>query len=80
MRFPKEFPFNSKKWLGNFVEAVRDAAPGSKLAALKPFYNELDDINSYSQKFHHSGWESAVVDEGELRSHVSRTLDLIAGL
>lgn len=74
--FPLEFP--EEKWLGDFISAVRSAGPGSRLALWKDKLPDLEAVNDYSKKFHHSSSAAvAVANDAELRTHVERALKVI---
>lgn len=76
--FPEEFP--EDKWLGDFIESIRSASAGSKLAAWRDQLPDLEAVNDYSKKFHHA--VSVGVpgpSEAELRAHVERALKVIQG-
>jgi hypothetical protein len=83
MRFPLGFDDNG--WLGDLIKRIRDASPGTPLAAAQPLLNELDDINDYSKKYHHqqnplgvAGADAEPIDDGELRAFVKRALAFVA--
>ncbi|HUP80023.1 MAG TPA: AAA family ATPase, partial [Pirellula sp.] len=52
MRFPDVF--GSGQWLGNFLEAIRNANSGEVAYSMKPHLSELDALNDFSKKFHHA--------------------------
>lgn len=51
-RFPDEF--GPTEWLGEFIGKMREAGAGSPLAGMKPKLPELEAINEYAKKFHHT--------------------------
>ncbi|WP_242370695.1 AAA family ATPase [Anaeromyxobacter sp. SG26] len=76
--FPEEFP--EDKWLGDFIEALRSAAEGSKLAGWRGLLTDIAAVNDYSKKFHHAGAGTGPVpNEAELRAHVERALKIVQG-
>jgi wobble nucleotide-excising tRNase len=81
VRFPAELP--ADRWLGDLIEAIRNADAASSLQAWQgPPLAELTDINDYSKKFHHDKNSAAAtepVDDGELQGYVRRTLRMIGG-
>jgi wobble nucleotide-excising tRNase len=81
MRFPGHF--GADKWLGNFIESIRDAAPTDFLAGMKSRLQELSELNQYSKNFHHDqnpGAANVPIVDAELRTFAMRTLDFLAGM
>jgi len=78
-RFPGEFKVN--EWLGDFSKQIANAPAGNRLANLKPYQSEIDDINGYSSKYHHQqnpNAESESINETELLTYVRRALAFIS--
>ena len=74
--------FGAKEWLGDFIDKIRLAPPGSFLSPSQTLLEELEDINDYSKKYHHKTNPSAgseSINDGELRSFVRRTLEVVGG-
>lgn len=67
-------------WLGDIIVKVRESDKSKKIFRLKPYLDEICEINDYSKYFHHSDptnpWGDIINDE-ELRLYVSRTIALI---
>jgi wobble nucleotide-excising tRNase len=79
-KFPGEF--GDTEWLGDFIQKIRDAAPGSPLEPPKKVLEELEDINDYSKKYHHNtnpNADTEPITDGELLGFVKRTLELVGG-
>ena len=79
-KFPGEF--GAKEWLGDFIAKVRSAPIDSFLSPPQALLEDLEDINDYSKKYHHEtnpSADSEPINDGELRSFVRRTLDVVGG-
>ncbi len=80
MRFPADLP--TGKWLGDLIESIRNAPPGSSLEGAQKHLLELTALNTYSKKYHHDGSPGVVVPVppvGELQTYCRRTLEFIQG-
>ena len=81
LRFPGQF--GRGEWLGDMLRKIREANGQDPLNSLKPFLQELSDINDYSRHFHHDQNPDAdtypIVDT-ELKAYVERTLEVISGV
>lgn len=78
IRFPKEFGKN--EWLGNFLDKMRQATPSEPLYSMHLKYDELEDINNYSKKYHHDqnpGADSEPINDTELKSYAQRAINFI---
>ena len=65
--------------LGDLVRKIR--ASGSE-HQLYPLCDELDDLNIYTRRYHHGENQQATTEpitDGELHSHVKRTLEMTGG-
>jgi wobble nucleotide-excising tRNase len=73
--------FNSTDWLGTFIKRINESVDGDKLYRLKCDVGEIEEINDYSKKYHHSfsplTAESELINDMELRNYVERTFQLI---
>jgi len=81
LRFPCQFP--QGEWLGSMIGRIRDSVENQPLSPLKPFLNELSEINQYSRQYHHG--ENPMADthpiqDPELRTYVERTLKVLGGV
>ena len=79
-KFPGEF--GAKEWLGDFIAKVRSAPIDSFLSPPQALLEDLEDINDYSKKYHHEtnpSADSEPINDGELRSFVRRTLEVVGG-
>lgn len=67
------------QWLGDFIQMIRNSPDNSPLYRLKPFLDELEEINDYSKTYHHSNpnYIEVGISAIELRNYVKRTLGLI---
>lgn len=67
--------------LGQCIEAIRNAQPPMRVAALAQHVAELHSINQFATQFHHSEGEPPVdesaIDEGELHSFCERVLAFV---
>ena len=83
--FRFKFPgvFADKEWLGDFIARIRNAKTGESLHAAQKILDELQEINDYSKKYHHSsnpgGADTEPINDGELQVFVGRTLDVVGG-
>ena len=65
--------------IGDLVRKIR--ASGSE-HQLYPLCDELDDLNIYTRRYHHGENQQAATEpitDGELHSHVKRTLEMTGG-
>ncbi|MEO6327422.1 MAG: AAA family ATPase [Ginsengibacter sp.] len=73
--------FNSTDWLGTFIKRIRESVSGDKLNKLINDIEEIEAINDYSKKYHHSFHpttaEAESIYDFELRNYVERTFQLI---
>lgn len=77
-RFPGHF--SQTQWLGDFISSVRSSAEEDGLSAIKIDLEELEAINSFSKKYHHStnpGAASEPISGDELLNFVQRTLQFV---
>ena len=74
--FPGEFP--SGKWLGDFIQKIRDSGGASPFAGISDKLAELEAVNGYSAPFHHSG-PAPAVDDTELRAYAQRAVTFVQG-
>ena len=76
-KLPKDL--DSKGWLGAYVEAIVEAAPGSVLAHAQCIAEELTDIKDYCKRYHHpqGGPTGVLADAQEVATYGSRALELV---
>jgi len=79
MRYPDIFV--SGQWLGNFLDTIRNSNPGDVAQSMKPHLTELDDLNDFSKKYHHSnpGSPREPITDGALRIYATRTVTFLRG-
>jgi hypothetical protein len=80
MRFPDIF--GSGQWLGNFLEAIRNSIAGDVAHTMKPLLNELDALNDFSKRYHHSenpGAAREPITDAALKTYATRTLRFLRG-
>jgi wobble nucleotide-excising tRNase len=72
--------FTSNEWLGDFLGKIENVDISSTLHRLKEYYSELNEINDYSKKFHHTNpnSDSEPIYDAELNNYVTRTFEMIA--
>lgn len=70
--------FSDDDWLGDMLGVIRDAGEGH---SLHPHYENLDEINGYSSRYHHGEDPAVITDDpindNELKGYVKRTLELV---
>jgi wobble nucleotide-excising tRNase len=74
--------FERDAYLGHFIAKIRSADEMSGLYHAKADIEELETINDYSKRYHHSENENAdseLINEDELHGFVKRTLRLVGG-
>lgn len=77
LKFPKSWVEND--WLGDMIRKIREAQNVDPLRHCQNLVDELSNINTYSQRFHH-GAVGETADEPEpreLKVYVDRTLRVI---
>jgi len=80
LKLPQSFATN--EWLGDFIQKIRSAPDTEPAAAAKGILPEVELINEYSKRYHHSSNPSAsteIVDETELATYAQKTLDVVGG-
>jgi len=71
--YPEHFPPGSM--LGHFIDICeRRVGTGDEILDARST-QELRDLNEYARRYHHQGWETEPINDGELRGFVRRTLD-----
>lgn len=70
---------SSNQWLGNIIEMIRDSQKGEPFYRLKKSLPEIESINDFSKKFHHSnpGYLEYPLNFNEVVNYVERTIKLI---
>jgi wobble nucleotide-excising tRNase len=74
--------FHDNEWLGDFIGKIRNAPDTDPMAAAKAILPQVELINEYSKRYHHSSNPSAsseLVDENELADYAKKTLDVVGG-
>jgi len=72
--------FKANEWLGEFLKKISISDDSSVLSKLKIYYSDLDDINDFSKKFHHTNpnADSESIYDSELEKYVKNTFEIIA--
>jgi wobble nucleotide-excising tRNase len=70
--YPEHFPPGST--LGQFIEHCRQALGDAQQILEPQAIQELQDINEYARRYHHQGWETESINDGELRGFVTRAV------
>jgi wobble nucleotide-excising tRNase len=83
LRFPGNF--KEEDWLGDFINKIHRATIPDPLVVAQPSLAEIEDINSYSKRFHHghnpnADADSVPINPTELKTYVARTLKLIGSV
>ena len=74
--FPENFPPGTL--LGYFLETCRQRAGTPREMLKTQDLSEVRDLVEYANKFHHdtnAAWETEIINDGELRGFVERTLN-----
>ncbi len=78
LKYPNRFV--NGKWLGDFLKLIENATEGDTIFRLKEIYEQLDDLNEYSKKYHHESLSNAdneIINEIELKKYVQNTLKVL---
>ena len=72
--------FTANQWLGEFIEKIDNCIYGQPLFRLKEYSSDLHEVNDYSKKFHHTSpnSDSELIYDGELKTYVDRTFQIIS--
>ena len=71
--YPEHFPPGAM--LGQFVTLCDDRRATTREILGAQSVDELRELNEYSRRYHHPGWETEPINDGELRDFVRRALD-----
>jgi wobble nucleotide-excising tRNase len=70
--YPEHFPPGSM--IGPFIDlCVRQVGTAQQILDAQST-QELRNLNEYAKRYHHQGWETEPINDGELRSFVDRAL------
>lgn len=78
IKFPGKFAEN--EWLGDFIQKIKNSKLTEPLYKMISQIIELESINNFSRKYHHSENSSAdnePITDAELKSFVDRTLKFL---
>lgn len=70
--YPEHFPAGSM--LGTFINLCEQRVATAQQILDATAIRELRDLNEYARRYHHHGWETEPVSDGELRGFVERAL------
>lgn len=73
---PKDIP-EGNGWLGNFLPKILEAEQNSPLEIFKSSYDDLVDLNEYTSSYAHDSGLSDQINDSELTTKVTRTLEFI---
>lgn len=82
LRLKLPHSFADGEWLGDFIAKLRDASGTDSVSATKCILEDLELINEFSKRYHHSSNPAAdreLVNETELLAYVERTLNVVGG-
>ena len=70
------------EWLGDFIKAIRNANKNDDLYAQKQNLEDLEDLNDYSKRYHHSNpsYMEENINSNELQTMCKLTLNLLKRL
>ena len=80
LKLPTEF--GDREWLGDFIKKIREADHTNPADAAKAILEEVEAVNDFSKRYHHNtntSADSEPIDDGELESYVTRTLQIVGG-
>ena len=71
--------FGEKVWLGDMIGCIKNAQIHDVIAPCKCLVTELEDVNTYTQRFHHriTGISADVPDPIELKTYVNLALKIV---
>ena len=78
LKYPKKFV--NGKWLGNFLELIENSTEDETIFRLKEIYEQLDDLNEYSKKYHHesnSNADNEIISDTELKKYIKNALNVL---
>jgi wobble nucleotide-excising tRNase len=72
--------FLESDWLGDFISKIRNADEDDPASNFRSMLDEIEDINDYSKRYHHSKDSTAgndPIDDNELRAFAQRALKVV---
>ncbi|MBY0385647.1 AAA family ATPase, partial [bacterium] len=75
VRCPSAF-LQGNLWLGQYLEKIKDSDQNDPAHFLKPQYDDLDDINNFSKKYHHTmnaNADSEPINPTSLEMYIRKT-------
>ena len=70
--YPERFPPGAM--LGTFIDYCEQALGTAQECLNAQSIADLQDLNEYARRYHHHGWETEPINDGELRGFVDRAL------
>ena len=70
--YPEHFPAGSM--IGSFIRLCEERVGTAQEILDAQSIQELQDLNEYARRYHHQGWETEPINDGELRGFVDKTL------
>ena len=70
--YPEHFPSGSM--IGPFISLCEHRVGTAQEILDAQSIQELRDLNEYARRYHHQGWETEPINDGELRGFVDRAL------
>ncbi|MDP2207785.1 MAG: AAA family ATPase [Bacteroidota bacterium] len=80
-RFPREF--KSSVMFGQMLDKIRHASSRENLYSLQLMLSEIEEINDYAKKYHHTEntrADTEPINDAELQSYVKRALKIFHGV
>lgn len=79
LRYKYPLAWREQDWLGDMIGKIRLAQPNDTIYPCNCLVPQLEDINTYTQRFHHrvTGVSADVPDLRELRTYVKLTLEIV---
>lgn len=78
LKYPNKFV--NGKWLGDFLKLIENSVEEETIFRLKQVYEQLDDLNEYSKRYHHESLSNAdneIINEIELKKYIKYTLNVL---
>jgi wobble nucleotide-excising tRNase len=69
--------FRADSLLGQFIGLCEQRVGSPRQILDSSLVGELRDLNEYASRYHHQGWETEPISDGELRGFIGRALTFV---